>query len=426
MIAPAPQPEPVLLIDYFHKVYKPEAMFADRSERTYATGIEWFGKYLGKPATADPALLDKTDAFGAWLPAAARLTKGIAEYYQNAVAAVLRHIRIEPQALPSTITLAGYLEQYVRENPMRPVSLDQMQKHVTYFDRASGRSVLVAEMNDDLLNGYIEQMHVQGLAQASIRGRRQSILTLWRAAFRDGLANQPPNRVRKIKHVPLPVVAWTAQEVARLLQACQLLSGCHGKVGIPWREYFTALVCFSWDTGLRPGDVFSIRMTDLAKDGSFTIPQSKTGWPKYGRIHPETLAAIDATIPPMREFLFPLPFSRMYFSELFLRLVKYAGIRPGSMKFLRRSGATDVEKQKPGAGSVYLGHRLPGIAGTSYLDMQQISAQIPLPTKLTSVVPAEPHQIRAGQIFDRKLHIATTLPAAMLNGKEESDHDFTD
>jgi hypothetical protein len=64
-------------------------------------------------------------------------------------------------------------------------------------------------------------------------------------------------------------------------------------------------------------------------------------------------------------------------------LVAKAGIRAGTWKWLRRASGTDVEVQRPGAGSVHLGHA-PGsrVFAESYADAEILGRQIPTPRPL--------------------------------------------
>jgi len=49
----------------------------------------------------------------------------------------------------------------------------------------------------------------------------------------------------------------------------------------------------------------------------------------------------------------------------------------GSSKWLRRSGATHCEMERPGAGRMHLGHRSPGLFETNYADWSQLRQNTP-------------------------------------------------
>ena len=111
---------------------------------------------------------------------------------------------------------------------------------------------------------------------------------------------------------------------------------------------------------------------------------------------PETVDAIKLTFPPNRELLFPWPHCDRHFSNMFTQIVKAAGIRPGTLKWLRRASATAVEAEQPGAAMAHLGHRTPGLAYQSYVDPRQLGFNRASPPKLTENVGLDHVQPEGG------------------------------
>ncbi len=76
-----------------------------------------------------------------------------------------------------------------------------------------------------------------------------------------------------------------------------------------------------------------------------------------------------------RELVTPWLGSHETFSDQVRTLVRRAGVRPGTWKWVRRTSATDVEIQEPGAAPRHLGHA-PGskVAYASYVDPAQVAA----------------------------------------------------
>lgn len=65
-----------------------------------------------------------------------------------------------------------------------------------------------------------------------------------------------------------------------------------------------AYILVAYDTGLRMGDILSLRLEDIDLNGSMVVTRHKTGKPIRCQLRPETMAAIAKTVPPARELIF--------------------------------------------------------------------------------------------------------------------------
>lgn len=281
------------------------------------------------------------------------------------------------------VTVSQYVRQcYAREKPLAESTIEQLAITARVFERWAGRPVPVNELTDELVSSWVLDMEQSDRSPATVACQRKNLLALWRSAWETGDTETRPRRVRKVR-VPVTIPeAWTPAEVAQLVAATQTVNGYlpNGIRGFFW---WRAFILISWDTGLRLGDVLTLRRDQVEEDGTFTLLQEKSGWPHICYLQQPTREALAETFPPEREILLPWPFDRGYFYRTFRELVKTAGIKQGSSKWLRRSSATAVERMRPGAGALHLGHRVHGsVAHANYLDPRQLQQNRPLPPAL--------------------------------------------
>jgi integrase/plasmid maintenance system antidote protein VapI len=322
------------------------------------------------------------------------------------------------------MTLGDYFQNvYLRRRELRANSQYQYGVAIASVDRWSGGPVRLADLKDDLVNDWIAWLCKGTMAPATARNRRRHLLTLWRAASEDHLAADQQHRLRAINAPWIPPRAWTYEQVQQLLAAADRLKGYHPAarwprdsrhpLQMPRAIIWGLLIRLAWDTGLRQGDIFALKASQLGSDGVIEVVQSKTQRWLMTKVHPETLAAIRASFPPERETLAPYLLCAEHFRREFAALVKIAGIPKGSFKRLRKSSATDVERRYPGMGGSHLGHSSSrGIAQTNYLDPTLLIGDKPMPQPLREA-SAEP-----------VTSIAKPKPAPQQKRKQEQPGDL--
>ena len=253
---------------------------------------------------------------------------------------------------------------------------------VSCLRRHIGREPTIADLNQATINGWLDRLREDAKPQATIKTRRAAIMTLWRFAVEEDLA-QPPKKVRKVKLLPRNPVAWSPAEVAQLIETARTHEGAHKKMrfsGVPTGVYFAALICVAWDTALRLGDLMRLRPCDVQRcdDGSgrLLITQHKTGYIVQCRISAESMQLLDECIGynPDRALIWPTKGTRRRgIYQRIKKFVELAGITQGTLRFVRRGAATAAEAV-PGAGTVLLGHRSRQTTVQSYLDQTKITA----------------------------------------------------
>ena len=281
-------------------------------------------------------------------------------------------------------TLGKYAQAYSLLRDVKAGTLRQYQIVATLYERWAGGPILLEQLDETSVSEWLRD-YAQTAAPATVRGKKAMLLALWRAAADDGLCDPPTRRIRSIRRsAPRPLVeAWTLAEVEQLVAACRGLPRRH-RCGLPRRQWWDLAVRVAWDSGLRWGDLVALPVARVRPDGTTTIIQAKTGRPVSFVLSPGTLEALRVSLAACPRLLVcPWPASHEAFTAQVRLLVAKAGIRAGTWKWLRRASGTDVEVQRPGAGSVHLGHA-PGsrVFAESYGDPEIIGRLQPGPRPL--------------------------------------------
>ena len=166
----------------------------------------------------------------------------------------------------------------------------------------------------------------------------------------------------------------------------RLLIGWH-RCGLPRWQWWDLAVRLAWDSALRWGDLVALPVAAVRPDGVTSWTQSKTGRPVTFRLSQTSLEALHASLEACpRALVCPWPASHETFAQQVRVLVRHAGIRPGTWKWLRRASATDVELQQAGGGASHLGHA-PGsrVAEVSYLAPAILGRRLACPQPLAPV-----------------------------------------
>lgn len=282
-------------------------------------------------------------------------------------------------------SVRAFLSKYQLTHDVADSTIQQYGYAVTALRRFAGRDVTLCDLSDHLLNRWIEhrrQANIRGEwghARQTIRNQAAAIKTLWTAAFEAGLVRTRPQRVKQLK-VPLPIPeAYDLGQFGQLVAACDQIDG-QFPFEVPRSKLLRALVLTAYYSGLRPCDVLALRRGEIRK-GLLVVRQQKTGEPIYCQLPADVLDAIAAMGRTKDDRLFPL--KRKTLRYWFLKLLAIAKLR-GTPKWIRRTGATQVELNHPGAAQAFLGHRTPGLAWRHYIDRRQLQQRRPLPPPLAS------------------------------------------
>lgn len=197
---------------------------------------------------------------------------------------------------------------------------------------------------------------------------RRQILTMWRWGFEEHMIAAKPERVRKIQFVLESPVAWSFE------QLCQLLSIAEKDecvVSMKWcLRRCDVLPCWirvGYESGLRFSDIHLLTKKHF-RNGCLCRAASKTQKATIKKITADTQLSIDAMFarsPDGTLFKWALP--RRLATVTWTAFLEEHSIE-GSSKYLRRTGATYIENEQPGAATAFLGHSDPRLAKKHYLD----------------------------------------------------------
>lgn len=271
---------------------------------------------------------------------------------------------------------------YARDRSLRDTTAYQYERSIRCFGEWLGHEPQLADLDDGVVSSWLADLEKLRLPK-TVRGKRQAVLSIWRHAAEAGIV-QPPGKIRKTR-VPLPnPTAWDLSELRRLIDAAERLPGFFPN-GVARKTWFAALFRVAYQTGLRRSDLFCFDVTrDVDADGNISTVQQKTLDGHVSKISAETLELLRTISDRLhadgsnawRTPLAPPCYVRGVY-QWFAKLRQLAGIDgEGAIQQLRRTGATYVEKEHPGAAMRYLGHRTPGLAYRHYVDRSKLGAGV--------------------------------------------------
>lgn len=277
----------------------------------------------------------------------------------------------------------GFVSTYAAEHDIAESTAGQYKLAVTALERFAGCKLRLDEVTPDLLNRHLRSMKDRGLADTTRHSRRRDLTLLLRAAVERGnLASFDFARVVRVKVSDRVTRAWNRGQVEHLLSVAGQLPGVF-TTGIPRALWWRSYVLAAWDSGLRACDLLALEWDWVSAAGCFTIVQRKTGRRHRVQFHQITRDALAASMAakPGRALVWPLWGRREVFAKAAKKLLEEAEL-PGTLKWLRRSSATEVERHHPGCAGLHLGHKTPGMAERFYLDHDQLAVNRPMPAPL--------------------------------------------
>jgi len=245
---------------------------------------------------------------------------------------------------------------------------------------AGGFDLPVAEITADWLNGWLAAMTSGERTKIKHRG---NALTLLRAAADAGWCPEPVARkVRKPRRPKPKPSAWSLDQLRRIRDAADDLDGVirrHG-TAVPACIYWGCLIRLAYETGLRRGNLFALRQSDVTDAGLIYVRHEKTGEPHLCSLSPHTLALL-RRLPgecPLR-----WADSRSFYRR-WRRICTAAGVPYGALHRCRKTAATQVwleDQSNPTRVQQFLGHLTPEM-WRHYVDRSQGGDRPPQPPEL--------------------------------------------
>lgn len=223
----------------------------------------------------------------------------------------------------------------------------------------------ICQLTPELVNRFLAGLTVGPTTRSNIR---RELLTLWRYAHEIGSTEVYPARVTRIRPAYQPPQAWSAEELSALMDAaCNDRTPIGGKSGLLVSDALPAWIGIAYDAGLRFGDVLTLTDKNF-RNGCVTMTASKTGKPLVRRLSELTNEFVVTLLARSPDgALFRWAITRRRAVLVWRAFLTRHGFK-GSSKWLRRSCATYVEMDRPGAATAYLQHSHPMLAPRHYLD----------------------------------------------------------
>lgn len=227
----------------------------------------------------------------------------------------------------------------------------------------------------DKVNTYLKKRLTER-ATSTVKRERSVLLQVWRWGYDRGLVDHAPRGVMRFKVRKPPTKAWTVDELRRLLEVADRRRGVAMRSGADQGEMLRAWILVCYESGSRFSDCWSFGRQHLDGD-SLSWTQAKTGDPITRVLSAACVEAIGVMLAgsPDGRILGWCAKKRRAM-QIMRGLIDEAGL-DGSSKWLRRSGATHCELQRPGAGRMHLGHRTPGLFESAYADWSQLRENTP-------------------------------------------------
>lgn len=303
-------------------------------------------------------------------------------------------------ALQSPRTLLAFFETTYRPQRLADASEDTIEQYrdvIEFLSQFLACDALVACLCEDVVERFLAHRKELGRANATLNRYRCYLLALWRHAWRKRLLDELPRDVFRYsvsKRIP---EAWSTEDVSRLVAAAAATRGnvCEISAG----RFWVALVLTMYDTGLRLRALRYARCAQLSADGwlSIAAETQKQDADQVFQLHPDTLAAIRATQPETRHYLFgrgDIP-SKEWLIRQFRRILKRAGLPCGRRDLfhkLRRTSATAIcDAFDEVAAQKHLGHSSLEMT-RRYIDPRKLTR-----TQTAAVAISRPERQEGGQ-----------------------------
>lgn len=242
----------------------------------------------------------------------------------------------------------------------------------------------VGDLTAQVVNEFLAWLPSQHRKPRTVKNHRTNLLLLWRYAYKPlRLVPLPPEDVRTVRVPEQIPTAFLVDELSRIIQYCDGFTGTMRRTKLDRRLWWLSLLNAKYDTALRLGDLLSIERNWIWEGGFLSIVQSKTGHSHVVRLRESTMKLIDELLAgKITGLIWPLWGRREAFYRAFRKIREGAGVKHGTLRWIRRSSYSYVEAEYPGMGAIHLGHRTPGLAKKYYEDPRIVKRKVVLPPSL--------------------------------------------
>ncbi len=272
-------------------------------------------------------------------------------------------------------TLSSHFETLFKPHKLTlsaPSTVYQYRLNLRRFDEYLDRPAMVPDLQDSVIAECMNWMlRTKRLSPASISKFRDNLCCLWRFLARKRIVDTDPDVV-EIKEPFRAPIALTKEELLRLWEYLLRLPGRIS--GIEASDWFCSLVACFWDTGARKGELFQLRWPDVDLNRGFIRPRAQTVKggleEKLYRIRPSTVEWLSRIVRPVRDQVWPWPWSETIFYDKLGQIMLANGLpddRRHKTHIFRKSVATHL-LLAGGDPTQALGHSSSAITERYYLD----------------------------------------------------------
>lgn len=295
--------------------------------------------------------------------------------------------------IAARITLSDLLEQvYVAHRPLaRPRTLKEYRLLVSRLTEYAGRTVYADELCEEFLLGYRQaRLHgggelkrfVRPLPPTTVNKDLRHAKALWALAVRKGLNSQTWGRIDPLEEDLDNLPAWSIEELAAILRACQQESELFFQV--PAKQFWRALILVIYDVGPRISAIMDSRREALdvpAKTITLRARVQKTHLCQVLALSDQTIEALTPLLEVPGDWLFPWPYDResrdwRALRRRYKRILRRAGLPAGRIDLfhrLRRTTATHLYNARGlAATQEHLGHSASRVT-VRYLDRTKLT-----------------------------------------------------
>lgn len=272
-----------------------------------------------------------------------------------------------------TTTIFALANRYVATRPLNLMHANTLTSRVRQLADFAKTDDPAECCQVEVINRFLAR-YAATHSPATVKGVRGDLLTVWRYAADHGLADQPDPRQIRIRRVPQSIPeCYTVDEVRQLIADCPAMCGDYNQ--IPRSLYFEAIIRLSWESGLRLGDCWAFRSSQLDAAGRLVRVSRKTGLRTVHQLTEHTSEALRAC------GSLAWPHAKWTF-QLHFRQLRDVTVRRGTFKWLRRaSGSYVASLYGESAGASHLGHSSISTF-RRYYDHRLVEGNRPAPPKL--------------------------------------------
>lgn len=211
--------------------------------------------------------------------------------------------------------------------------------------RTLGREPLLSDLTNESIAAHMQRMLDDGRTKATANKERCQLVALWRYASRIRMLEGWPDVPKEQEPTRVPM-AWTREDVDKLLQACAKLDGTIKGSDIPNWLWWTTLVRIMLDTGERVTAVTSAKWSWIETDSILIPAESRKGGKrdKWFALSPQTMLYVSQLRKSSSgDGLFHWPYCSTYLWNRYQRILVSAGLptgRKSSTHRLRKTHAS--------------------------------------------------------------------------------------